>query len=51
MVNEELVADRIEALEAFIDSFPESPFIAPMKKELNYLYSLGVITPVEKENN
>lgn len=44
MVNEDIVSERIEALETFIASFPESPLVAPMKNELNYLYSLGVVT-------
>ncbi len=46
-VNEELVCERIEALETFIETFPESPLVSPMKNELEYLYSLGC---VKKEN-
>ena len=43
-VNEEVVSDRIKALESFIESFPESPLVAPMKNELNYLYGVMNIT-------
>lgn len=36
-INEELVQERIEALEAFINSFPDSPLVPIMKNEINYL--------------
>lgn len=43
-INEDVVYDRIKALESFIESFPDSPLISPMKNELNHLYTLGVVS-------
>ena len=40
MYNEEIISERIEALETFIENFPDSPLVGPMKNELSYLRSL-----------
>ena len=37
IINEEIVAERIEALESFINSFPNSPFVPAMRNELSFL--------------
>ncbi len=44
MVNVERVYDRIDELEEFIRNFPDSELVAPFRNELDYLYSLGVVT-------
>ena len=40
MINIEVVQERIEALESFIERFPESPLVPAMKNELSYLQKL-----------